>query len=628
MVVSDETWIITANHNPHKLDHIPVATSRMEMFSLLFKRFDNLPVIVVKGGDCEPYMISPTKTMARPPGSGVFTCCMRDHKMTNSDGTKRGIPCDKVKIGQLVWTMLQKKLSFMLGSDQLTEHRLWLALVPHFMNGLPDNDAALEGSRSSGPGMIEAEDAVKDFLATYHFKTTKDEEGRAGSGLTPLGHAAMVGNVVVAAELIKQGADVHCKLRKFNTTVGADIGATALHFAVSVCPARQAEMIAVLLRAGADANAPSNSGGTPLMAGVTLHHVAGVKALLECAKDTIDLERGLNINDATALSLAAYMGTPELCEVLINAGASRKHINDHGGTKLHDACGNVATTKQMLDVLWSDGELDINAVQHSKTMFWTLCSAYFQMGVRHGFIAKSHFAMNMAHSAGSTPLHKSANKGLVDVTDWLLQHGAHKSLYVRDEMGATPLDVARIFGPNPAIEAKLGAAMINHQFGTQFAIRRGSQLRDQAARGATEPEEKESEEAPPLDESRPAEPTPAENIENNESAGVDGTAKDAVVGTDDAVRNKNLLPVNQIARVPPTSTESPETVDVRIALATLSSGVEARFDKQGARSDEQVARLAVRFDEQAARLDALQSENAGIMAKLDLLIAQQLNVTH
>ena len=71
------------------------------MFSLLFKRFNELPVIIVKAGECEPYMIAPIKTMARPAGKGEFTCCLRNHKMKNPDGTERRIPCDKVKIGEL-----------------------------------------------------------------------------------------------------------------------------------------------------------------------------------------------------------------------------------------------------------------------------------------------------------------------------------------------------------------------------------------------------------------------------------------------------------------------------------------------------------------------------------------------
>ena len=63
-----------------------------------FKRFNELPVIVVKGGECDPFMIAPIKTLARPPGMGEFTCCVRNHRMKNEDdGSERRIPCDKVK---------------------------------------------------------------------------------------------------------------------------------------------------------------------------------------------------------------------------------------------------------------------------------------------------------------------------------------------------------------------------------------------------------------------------------------------------------------------------------------------------------------------------------------------------
>ena len=596
---------------------------RMEMFSLLFKRFNELPVIVVRGGDCQPYMISAVKTMARPPGKGDFTCCMRDHKMKDPGGVERKIPCDKLKIGELTWTMLQSKLSFLLGDGQIQEYRLWLALVPHFMEGLSENDAALEASRSSTSGTLDAEEAVKDFLAIYQFKTPKDEEG-GGSGLTPLTHAAMVGNVDVAAELIVQGVDVHCAAHEFNGTTGIDAGGTALHFALAFGSSRQVEMVQVLLRAGADANSPSKSGGTPLMTGVMFHNVLGTKALLECAKDTLELELGIKINHATALSFAAYLSTPEICEMLVKAGAKRTHVNDHGGTKLGDACYNVATTKSMLDLLWNGGELDINAVSKPSTMFWRLVDTYFQSGIKLGLLAKSHFAMEMAHTEGSTPLHNAAMFGLIDVTEWLLDHGAHKSLRIRNKMGATPLDSARIFGPYPAVEAKLGAAMLNHDFDTQFAIRRGSLLRRQASGVIIEPEAGGT--APrQADENRPPEPaasqsavrpvehTPVETIQVNARSRTDG--EDVTEGTHTAP-----APASGIMRPYSDNTlniELSSAVDVGSALAMLSSGADARFDEQSTRFDEQAARL----DAVNARFDSLQADNTRLHTKLDALLS-------
>ena len=49
---------------------------RLEMISLLLSRFNELPVIVVSGPEVQPYMISPTTIMSRPPGGGELTWCV------------------------------------------------------------------------------------------------------------------------------------------------------------------------------------------------------------------------------------------------------------------------------------------------------------------------------------------------------------------------------------------------------------------------------------------------------------------------------------------------------------------------------------------------------------------------
>ena len=529
----------------------------------------------------------------------------------------RGIPCDKLKIGELSWTMLKSKQAFLLGDDQIKEYRLWLALTPHFMSGLPDNDTAMIASRSSARDGVD--DVAKDFLATYHFKTPKDEEGPKGSGMTPLFLASMVGNHAVAAGLIAQGADVHCKTRKFSIRIGSDAGATALHVALAFCPTRQTEMVTLLLRAGADANAPSKSGYTPLMSGVVAHNMACVKALLHCAKDIIEFECGTSINGSTALGICAYTGTPEICEMLIKAGASLVHINDRGGTKLHDACCNVATTKVMLDLIWNDGQLDINATRRSKTVFWRLVDQYFRRGMKYGYIRKSFFAMEMAHDEGSTPLHHAAKSGLIDVTVWLLDHGAHKSLRVRNKMGATPLDLARIFGPFPAIETKLGSAMLNHDFNTQFAIRRGSLLRRRAGGSVVEPEPDNDAPTTPLQsDARPAEPTRMETTV--QAINEPGTGGDSAPTVDTA--GTHAVPTTAVGGTREFEDRS-SAVDGGVSLTLLSSGVDARFDEQAAHFYEQGTRIDTRFDEQAARMDAinarfdsLQADNTRLQAQL------------
>ena len=61
--------------------------------------------------------------------------------MRNPDGTMRKIPCDRDKIGPVVWTLLKSKLEF-VGREggSLKEYRLWASMMPHLMRDLPVPD--------------------------------------------------------------------------------------------------------------------------------------------------------------------------------------------------------------------------------------------------------------------------------------------------------------------------------------------------------------------------------------------------------------------------------------------------------------------------------------------------------
>jgi hypothetical protein len=526
--------------------------------------------------------------------------------------------------------MLQSKLSFLLGDDRFEQFRLWQALVPHFMHGLPHNNAAHTLSRSSSV-MLEANevDVVKIFLKSYRFKSAKDEEGYGGSGLTPLVHAAMVGNVEVTAGLIAQGADVHSTTRKFDTTTGFDAMCTPLHFMMSYCPVRHREMVELLLRAGSHMNAPSKSGATPLMAAVVYHNAPALQALLECARDTIDLKRGIKVNSNTALGMAAYLGTPELCVMLIKAGASRTHAQDHGGTKLHDACQNVATTKPMLDLIWNDGEININTATRSATAWWSFVGVYFQIGFKSGLMRKSEFVMCLAHSAGSTPLHFAAQNGLVDVVEWLLDHGAHKSLRIRNQMGASPLDIARIFGPYPAVQTKLGSTMLNHGFDARFALRRGSLLRKQANvdDNNAPPPPPSDDIVPHSEERRASEPTMMAETTNK-------SMHSSEVRNDDTIENAADTRTSQthtvptaggVVHVPTTSSNISSDNDLSTALTMLSSALDAQAARSEMSFDEQASLFSLlqeRFDEQAARLDGADARFLSLQAQLHVQSAK------
>ena len=240
--------------------------------------------------------------------------------MPDKDGIMRTIPCDKVAIAKVMWGLIKAKLDHLRITNQTDAYRKWCAVMPHVMEGLtlPEEAAAFMPT------------SVEDFLRLYRFKSANSEEGKHGSGYTPLFFAALSGNLPVARALLENHkADPHVGINQFDVAVGWDKGSTALHAVCCMCPHEQTdEMVALLLRNGADPNRSSKGGGTPLHASVWWHSQPGFHALLKHAKDTLRLDIGLTINNASALGLAAYGSSPEIVEALLDAGANVAHIND------------------------------------------------------------------------------------------------------------------------------------------------------------------------------------------------------------------------------------------------------------------------------------------------------------
>ena len=462
---------------------------RLELFTLLLARYNRLPAIIVKGPETVPFMIAAQAVLSNLPGLGAFTCCARGH---NINGVE--IPCDKLKIGSVIRTMLTKRIQYHLGRGEVHEFRLWKAAQSVFLSGLP------QGAELEQPQL------AADFLREYKFEVATDLEG-SGTGFTPLTMACISGNLSVARELIQGGgADVHARTRVVDMIFGFPRGCTALHCAAGLVRLNSMELVKLLISAGADPNDSRNPGGfTPLMAAAMFSNPEGIRALLsQTAGVKVDLELGMSANNATALALAAYGSTPEIVNLLLEAGADRTSFNDHGGGKMTDACQNPRATPAMLAALWNDGKIDLNLPMRPRNLKWRLIDKAFRFGLRSGLASKSEFVLGMAHSEGTTPLHWAAAQGHLSQVAWLLRHGAHLSLHAENKLGKTPIDLARIFGPHPEVEAVLGSAMLDRNFHSRFMLRRGSvELRELAAGGA----ESEDGDVGPTQVSEPTEST-------------------------------------------------------------------------------------------------------------------------
>ena len=432
-------------------------------------------------------MVSGNAAVPRAPGQGTFTCCTRDHVMIDEHGVRRTIPCDKDKIGNVMAQMLEKKREFYLGNGDMLMFRVWTALSNSIMQGLATQ------MHNTQPTSVTA------FLALNHFRTPRDEENR-GSGYTPLIFSAMSGYLSIVRELLgTHGADVSTRVRVDIPEFSAERGMDVLCLAVGACPQHQVhDVVAALLAAGADPNTRTQSGGSAIVGGVVFRNENGVRALLSCAGDKLDLQLGLHSNNASALGIAGYLSSFEILKSLVEAGANCAHRNDNGSHILVDICQNDSAQPFWLDFVYkaasvnvSDGRgpgMDANARTMPRTAKWKALNFLCRMLLRLG-VSRSDLVLGMAHSEHATgailrvvtvkplttfhvtafhvrfvcfvfavtALHWSAATGNINLVRWLLRNGAYESIYIKNRMGCTPLDMARIFGPHPEVSAPCSA---------------------------------------------------------------------------------------------------------------------------------------------------------------------------
>ena len=141
-------------------------------------------------------------------------------------------------------------------------------------------------------------------------------------GYTPLHYAARHGQVSVASVLIAAGADVNAK---------SDNGSTPLHQAAS----RSASAASILIAAGADVNAKNNNGFTPLHWALSNDHesASAVSILIAAGADV----NAKSDNGSTPLHQAAIRDRASPISILTAAGADVNAKNNNGSTPLHQA---------------------------------------------------------------------------------------------------------------------------------------------------------------------------------------------------------------------------------------------------------------------------------------------------
>nr|CAI5859549.1 unnamed protein product [Callosobruchus analis] len=291
-------------------------------------------------------------------------------------------------------------------------------------------------------------------------------------------------------------------------------GQAALHVAARL---GQAQVVKVLLEAGANADQADVDGWTPLRAAAWGGHTEVVELLVKhgCSLDSVDaenrtalraaawsgheeivkilLEHGADVNltdheGRTALIAAAYMGHSEIVEHLLNYGADINHADADGRTALSVAalCAprqpgvNVVSTllergatvdhkdkegmtpllvasfeghRDVCELLL-ENEADVDHCDHSgRSPLWAAAS----MG-HAPVVALLLFwgcCIDSMDSEGRTVLSVAAAQGCVEVVRQLLDRGLDEQH--RDNSGWTPLHYAAFEGHLDVCEALLEA---------------------------------------------------------------------------------------------------------------------------------------------------------------------------
>ena len=178
----------------------------------------------------------------------------------------------------------------------------------------------------------------------------------------------------------------------------------APHYNLMIAASRgYASEIERLMGKGADINAETYEGATPLIFAVTNNNISAVKTLLNYNPDLNKITSSYE----TPLLIAVKNRNFEITEALIRAGADLDYTDKHGATILHHASLN--------------GYLDIVDLL-----------LYYSASI------------DEKSAEGTTPLLASIWAGHQDIADLLIQNGAN--MEARDYDGFTPFLMAAFFG--------------------------------------------------------------------------------------------------------------------------------------------------------------------------------------
>jgi ankyrin repeat protein len=304
--------------------------------------------------------------------------------------------------------------------------------------------------------LLEFGAVVSDRSRAYSQTVVGEQTQRAGreelnydvmkGGMTPLLYAARAGDAESARLLLAKGADANDALPD---------GTSALTLAAH---SGNGNVGAALLERGADPNS-IDCGYTALQAAVLRSDLALVKALLAhganpnlriakgtpIRRDTTDYNLPKTLVGSTAYLLAARFLEPAMLEILIAGGADPKLTMPNDATALMLAAGMGSPQRQSRRGI---AVIDFGKVEPESQVLETVQT-----------VVKLGGDVNAVSQTGDTALHSAATAGYDSVVQFLADHGA--GINAKNKRGQTPLAALKGLGRagrgRPALADPAGA---------------------------------------------------------------------------------------------------------------------------------------------------------------------------
>lgn len=263
---------------------------------------------------------------------------------------------------------------------------------------------------------------------------------QTNQGLGPVHLAVENGSLRALFEYPKR-IDLDHKLRS---------GETALIRSLQSPPA-PLDNIKLLINAGPDLNAVSESGYTALCVAVIANHMSALSLLLK--QPGIDINAGTSWSNGAPLHAACRLRNMEMIELLLQCNADINHVvRAKAGTPLQSAClvSTEADCDKAMEVIQYllDRGGDINQIGGMLGTVLNVAAIYCRPAVIT-FLLEKGAEINKHDDKGACPVHHAASHG-IDNLVVVLEAGADPS--TRDVMGRTPLHWAAQGGRVRAVE--------------------------------------------------------------------------------------------------------------------------------------------------------------------------------